>query len=61
MRRTYVIASVALAVAVAFLGMRVITADVASETRSAPPAASIGILQMMQDAQRLEVQQYDAI
>jgi hypothetical protein len=41
--------------------MRVITADVASETRSAPPAASIGILQMMQDAQRLEVQQYDAI
>ena len=62
MRRTHVIASVTLAAAMlALLGMRVITADVASEARTAPQSVSIDILQMMRDARGLHVQQYDAI
>ena len=60
MRSTLVITGVVLATAVAFLSMRVATVGVASEHRSATPSASIGIMQLMRDAQGLEVQQYDA-
>jgi hypothetical protein len=62
MRRTHVIASVTLAtVIVALLCMRVITTHVASEARSASSPVSIDIMQMMRDAQGLQVQEYDAI
>ncbi|HEY7550868.1 MAG TPA: hypothetical protein VH913_15295 [Hyphomicrobiaceae bacterium] len=61
MRSTLVITGVVLAAAVALLGVRAVTVDVASEDRSATPAVSIGIMQMMQDARGLQVQQYDAI
>jgi hypothetical protein len=62
MRRTHVIASVTLAtVIVALLCMRAITAHVASEARSASSSVSIDIMQMMRDAQGLQVQEYDAI
>jgi hypothetical protein len=61
MRSILFVTGVALATAVALLSMRVITLDVASEDRSATPSVAIGIMQMMQDARGLEVQQYDAI
>jgi hypothetical protein len=60
MRSTLFVTGVALATAVALLSMRVVTVHVASEDRPATPSVSIGIMQMMQDAQGLEVQQYDA-
>jgi hypothetical protein len=41
--------------------MRVITTHVASEARSASSPVSIDIMQMMRDAQGLQVQEYDAI